>query len=94
MASCFLFSIPNSTGSTFFPFRVEPFSERSQNNFDRVAYPKANLFPLIYCPFLRTVFLKNVKHGAASSESVHLFLKNRDHVQPSRIERKPKSELH
>ena len=28
-------------GSTFFPFRVQPFPEGRQNNFDRVAFPES-----------------------------------------------------
>ena len=32
-------------GSKFFPFRVDPFSEGRQNNFDRVASPERYQFP-------------------------------------------------
>ena len=68
VTSCMLFCTPNPfwkrvcskrkefapKGSKFFPFRVDPFSEGSQNNFDRAASLRVHQFP--WTTFVATWF--------------------------------------
>ena len=39
------------SGNIFFPFREDPFSEDSENNFNRVASPESVSMPL-KCPYI------------------------------------------